>query len=114
MAIDLKFDFTVVDVDRGFWKGMIRFKEGSELHLFEYAIIAEKSTKVQSYRYHFQDDGENLIFRYDNAPHHSEIKTHPHHLHEPDGIHSTKHPELEDVFDKAMEFVISSPSKKYG
>ncbi len=47
LAIDLKFDFTVVDFDRGFWNGMIRFREGSELHLFEYVIITEK---VQMYK----------------------------------------------------------------
>ena len=31
------------------------------------------------YRYHFQSN--TLVLRYDNAPHHPEIVTHPHHKH---------------------------------
>lgn len=31
------------------------------------------------YAYHYQDHVAELIFRYDNAAHHPEVKTFPHH-----------------------------------
>jgi hypothetical protein len=37
------------------------------------------------------------IFRYDNAPHHSEIKTFPHHKHEKEEVKASNEPSLYDV-----------------
>jgi hypothetical protein len=34
-----------------------------------------------TYAYHYPDKTEKVIFRYDMAPHHKEIKTFPHHKH---------------------------------
>lgn len=36
------------------------------------------------YSYHWQDQSKKLIKRWDNAPHHKQIITYPHHVHEPD------------------------------
>lgn len=105
-VMDLKFDFTVIDLDRGYWKGTIEFKNGSNLHLFEYVTIGEEKSEIQEYRYHYQDPEEKLIFRHDNAPHHPEIETHPHHLHTPEELSPSQKPNLEDVLDKAIQLVI--------
>ncbi|MFN5980286.1 MAG: DUF6516 family protein [Pseudanabaena sp.] len=32
------------------------------------------------------DENQVMIFRYDNAPHHAEVSTFPHHKHEGDDI----------------------------
>lgn len=32
--VDLSFDSTATDEDRGFWKARITFRDGSRLHLF--------------------------------------------------------------------------------
>ena len=32
------------------------------------------------------DENQAMIFRYDNAPHHAEVSTFPHHKHEGDDI----------------------------
>ncbi|MBT9139319.1 MAG: hypothetical protein DDT31_01903 [Syntrophomonadaceae bacterium] len=33
------------------------------------------------YRFHWMDVNDGMVFRYDNAPHHPEIATYPHHKH---------------------------------
>jgi len=64
--------------NRGYIKGMVTFTNGNQLHIKEF--INSKLRKI-SYAYHYQDKNGVLIFGYDNAPHHVEIKTFPHHKH---------------------------------
>ena len=45
----------------------------------------------------------NIIFRYDNAPHHPEVKTHPHHKHLFDRISDSSHPDIEAVIKEVKE-----------
>ena len=56
------------------------FIDGSVLYLRE-----KLSLKGRRYSYHWVDSNGNLIARWDNAPHHRNIKTYPHHIHLPDG-----------------------------
>ena len=49
------------------------------------------------YTYHYQDRQNNLIFRYDNAPHHPEVSTHPHHKHTPQGLEAANPLNLWDI-----------------
>ncbi len=62
-------------------EGKLRFWDGSMLkfieNLSETGILLAKT----DYAYHYQDDQNNLIFRYDDAPHYPHISTHPHHKH---------------------------------
>lgn len=62
-------------------EGRLRFWNGSLLEfievLEEHGLILAK----MDYAYHYQDGDKNLVFRYDNAPHHPEVTTHPHHKH---------------------------------
>lgn len=51
--------------------------DGSELHIKEY-----RTREQRSYSYHWQV-GLNMIMRWDNAPHHVNIPTYPHHVHTP-------------------------------
>ena len=52
-AVNINFDSTATDQDRGFWKAKITFRNGSELHLFEY-ITENNGFNIKKYRYHFQ------------------------------------------------------------
>lgn len=58
-------------------KCKIQFIDGSNLR------ISEKWNKDQliQYSYYWLDDENNLIIGWDNAPHHHEILTYPHHKH---------------------------------
>ncbi|MHA1381366.1 MAG: toxin-antitoxin system TumE family protein [Candidatus Helarchaeota archaeon] len=48
------------------------------------------------YSYHWQDQQNNLIIRWDNAPHHKKLSTFPHHKHTPD-LKESMEIELEDI-----------------
>ncbi|MFH1907434.1 MAG: DUF6516 family protein [Chloroflexota bacterium] len=43
------------------------------------------------------DENQALIFRYDNAPHHKEVKTFPHHKHFPEEVTTSQEPTLHTV-----------------
>ncbi len=56
----------------------------SKLFLLTNYIICQKYADEidRNYSFHWQDKNENLIVRWDNAPHHSKIATFPHHKHD--------------------------------
>jgi len=98
-VIDLSFDSTITDEDKGFWKAKITFRDGSKLHLFEFVLIENNKTVINKYRYHYQDKDKDMIFRFDDAAHHKEIETFPEHKHEKDEIVAAERPELDKVLD---------------
>jgi len=59
------------------YKGKIQLIDGSNLR------ISEKWSGQQliHYSYYWLDEENNLIIGWDNAPHHSQISTYPHHKH---------------------------------
>ncbi len=75
--------FRVLDFKQGqdfyFLKCNATLHDGTKLYIREYLSSIEIA-----YAYHWQDIQGNLIVRWDNAPHHPEIKTHPHHKHVPE------------------------------
>lgn len=50
--------------------------------MFEFFEIQSDRVKVIKYSFHWQKDNGQLIKRWDNAAHHPEIETYPHHLHD--------------------------------
>ena len=64
----------------GVVEGKIRFTDNSFLHFIEFVNVKEGVSRYK-YSYHYQDKAEKVVFRYDMAPHHKEIKTFPHHKH---------------------------------
>jgi hypothetical protein len=63
-------------------EGTLRFTDESSLHFIEFVDVKAGMERYK-YAYHYQDREENMIFRYDMAPHHPEIPTFPHHKHTP-------------------------------
>lgn len=75
----------------------LRFPDASQLKIAE-KLIAERYTIIKArYAYHYQRADGSLVFRYDNVPHHPEIKTHPHHKHIGESIVATEPPDLSEV-----------------
>jgi hypothetical protein len=66
----------------GMIEGTLRFTDESSLHFIEFVDVKAGMERYK-YAYHYQDREENMIFRYDMAPHHPEIPTFPHHKHTP-------------------------------
>lgn len=52
---------------------------------------------MPKYRYQYMDEKLLLIFRYDNAPHHREVKSFPHHKHVSNKVTDSKEPGLNDI-----------------
>jgi len=81
----------------GSTEARLRFPDGSLLEVREVVVATGSRIEKLSYSYHYQDAAGNLIFRYDNAPHHREVPTFPHHKHTPEGVFSTKVPDLVEI-----------------
>jgi hypothetical protein len=66
--------------------GLIRYRlilrSGELLEVFERFQILRGRAEIEKYSYHWQDEKGNLKKRWDNAAHHPEVKTYPHHVHE--------------------------------
>lgn len=64
----------------------VRFQKGHMLELNEAVIGEAGQPKRLGYRYHFQDEQNRLVFRYDNTPHFPGLENFPHHKHIPDKV----------------------------
>ncbi len=88
---------------RGNLRIRLRFSDNSLLELSEAIQIIDNYPQWISYRYHYQNSVGELIFRYDNAPQHPEIKTYPHHKHLFERVLECSHPDIEKVIKEAKE-----------
>ena len=69
-------------------------------------LVEEKGTlSIKKYRHHWQSPDSKVIKRWDNAPHHPEIDTFPHHLHDVSEINVIRHDEISGL--DALTTVIS-------
>ena len=71
----------------GFIQIKINLIHSKKLAIFEYYSLEKGLT---TYRYQLMDEKNNLIIRWDSAPHHPEISTSPYHLHKGDKIAESK------------------------
>jgi hypothetical protein len=99
VSIDTEYD---EDADAGLIGGSITFKDGSIFHFKEVLV-----GKNRHYRFHYMDERNNLISRWDTAPHHKELKTFPYHVHLPDCVKESKRVTLLDVLDKIESDIVS-------
>lgn len=65
--------------------GLLRYQldlqDKGSLEIFERFEIKAGDPLILKYSYHWQDTSGQLKKRWDNAAHHPEIITHPHHVH---------------------------------
>jgi Family of unknown function (DUF6516) len=61
--------FDTRPMQQAFIKASIIFTDGATLYLREFTDCANGEVEKLSYSYHAQDKNQNLLFRYDNAPH---------------------------------------------
>ena len=89
----------------GFIKGMLTFRDGSELYFKEF-INTEVSITKYKYGYHYQKDNK-LIFRYDNHPYPAkgDFPTHHKHVSAERNIIPTSIPNLEDILREILFYL---------
>jgi len=88
---------------QGYIKGIIHFTNDSQLRFVE--VKDAELKQKNKYRYHYMDKSNRLIFRYDNANHHKELKASPHHKHSEDSIQGSIEPELFDILLEVHELI---------
>lgn len=77
-----------------YYKLKIVFEDVSVLHAREYVDDTERN-----YAFHWQDPEQQLRCRWDNAPHHGHISTHPHHKHVGGDIQPSEEISFEEVIE---------------
>jgi Family of unknown function (DUF6516) len=67
------------------YEGFIRLRavlsNGDLLEAFEFVVATPDALQTLTYRIHWQQGDGRLKRRWDNAPHHKEVSTFPHHVH---------------------------------
>ena len=76
----------------------------SKLEFTEVKDVME-SAKIK-YRYNYINSKNELIFRYDNAKHHTELKTFPHHKHLAEKTIEAAEPNLYEVLNEAKKIIL--------
>jgi len=75
----------------------IHFNDGSLIELAERLVEERGELRRSKYRFHWQTRDGMLIKRWDNARHHPEISTYPHHLHDGEEENVVSHNEPEGL-----------------
>ena len=84
----------------------LRFNNRYLLEINEAIVIRDNQLEFLDYRYHFQDEKNCLIFRYDSTPHFPNLSTFPHHKHLPDDVISSQKPEITQVLKEATKLLM--------
>ncbi len=99
---DVSFD--EVSESECYIRGIFTLTEDYELHIAEYVVTAPELKRLK-YRYHLQSSENQMIARWDNAPHHPEIKTHPDHLHVGEKIKENPPTDIPQVLAAVLSFI---------
>ena len=74
--------FREIDQDQCYLQATLTFATGHELRLAEYVLLRGEHVQRPKYRYQLLSADKKPCARWDNAPHHKEISTFPHHRHD--------------------------------
>lgn len=110
LAVSVETRTERVDLDRGYVRATITFTDDTELHLFEYVVLTGDEVEREDYRYHYQSEEGELIWRWDNAPHHPDVESFPHHVHVGKEVQASKPVKLEDVLGEIARRLRSGES----
>ncbi len=86
----------------------LRLLDNSFLEISEALTVEEEDLSWLSYRYHWQDPTGRLILRYDNAPHHQETETYPHHKHVAETVVASQRPSVPDLLKEIQRILTKS------
>jgi len=100
---DKSLDLREFSSTEGMLRGRLLFVDGSMLEFMEY-LQEENRLK---YRFHLMDREGSMVFRYDNAPHHKDVSTFPHHKHLSDNVAESDDKGIMDVLDE-IEILMSN------
>ena len=89
----------------GLIKGQLVFIDNSKLYFMEYLDFQKKVEKI-SYSFHYQNNNNRLIFRYDNAKHFPPLQFKDH-KHTREKIIKSEIPDIDKVLSEIIGLVIT-------
>ena len=87
-------------------EGEVLFLKGFKLFIFEFLRSREDRIEREKYRYQFISKDRIPIFRYDNASHHQEVKTFPHHKHIGKEVLESSNPGLAQAIEEIEKLIL--------
>lgn len=99
-----RYEEQMLSATRGNLRIRLRFGDQSLLEISEAIVLVGEEPHWLSYRYHYQSSRTGIVFRYDNAPHHVEVATHPDHKHSGDDVLASPHPSIEQILREVEVF----------
>lgn len=97
-----------VQGEKGLFRYRLLLRDGGLLEVFKHFRIEAGEVQIMKYSFHWQDADGLLRRRWDNAPHHPEVDTFPHHVHE--GAESNVLPHDPVDIDEILSFVTEHDS----
>jgi hypothetical protein len=99
-----QFLATILSPERANLKIRARLQAKYLLAVSEALLVVDEQITQIDYRYHFQDENNQLIFRYDSTPHFPGLTTFPHHKHRPSDVVAADRPDLAEVLQEASRY----------
>jgi hypothetical protein len=87
-------------------KGNLLFIDFSVLEIAIFAAKFRNEVIIDKYRFHYMNKDGQMVFRYDNAPHHHEIPTFPHHKHTSNKAIQSSMPSMKDILNEITAIII--------
>ena len=87
-------------------RGRFLFIDSSMLEIALFVAESHNKLSIDKYRYHYSDKHGQMKFRYDNAPHHHEMPSFPHHKHTPNKVIPSKIPTIKDILNEISATII--------
>lgn len=100
-----QFSATILTSERANLKLRIRFRGQYLLAISEALVIVNEQVSYLDYRYHCQNEKNELIFRYDNTPHFPRLPSFPHHKHLVDTVIAADKPDISQVLQEASNLL---------
>lgn len=92
-----------------YFKGNVIFVDFSVLEIAMFVSESNDALTIEKYRLHYMNSNGQMLFRYDNAPHHPEITSHPRHKHISNKVIPTAESSLKDVLKEISAIIIGKP-----
>ena len=99
-----RYEEEILSSDRVNLRIRIRFAKGYLLEMNEAVIVENGQISHLGYRYHFQDQNNRLVFRYDDTPQFPNLPSFPRHKHTPIAVEAAQKPSIIEVINEATGF----------
>jgi hypothetical protein len=84
----------------------LRFIDSSVLEIALFTSETPHGINIDKYRFHYMSAAGHMIFRYDNAPHHPETDSFPHHKHIPDKVMPSSVPTIRNLLNEISTIIL--------